>query len=206
MPDYELKAKVISNGLVKDVKRLNKRINQCIYGGNYDAADIFIAQLKQIQDERPDEYTEAQRVSHADFERASRLKSRIQKMMSLGDCTFLTLTFRDEVLDETSEQTRRRYVSRYLKSQSAYYIGNIDYGDVGGREHYHAIILGRADLSLWTQGFSYAKHVVYSSDPSILGKYLNKLVNHSVKASTRRKALIYSKISVDEREFINRYT
>lgn len=202
MPNYELKAKVIKDGLVKDVKSLNKRIFKCENGGNFSAADYFIAQREILKNDKPVEYSEALKVAHADFVRANRLKTRIRNMMEMGDCTFLTLTFKDEVLNETSEKTRRRYVTRYLASQSMEYVGNVDYGSVGGREHYHAIIVGRADLSLWTQGFSYAQHVVRSSDPSILGKYINKLVNHSIKETTKRTALIYPKHSGDDKQFL----
>ena len=39
-----------------------------------------------------------------------RVRRKILKMMVLGSCSFLTLTFKDDVLNSTSEETRRRYV------------------------------------------------------------------------------------------------
>lgn len=54
---------------------------------------------------------------------------------------FVTLTFKPEVLESTSKQTRRTYIARFLKENTYYYIANIDYGKKNDREHYHAIVL-----------------------------------------------------------------
>lgn len=56
-------------------------------------------------------------------------------------CYFATLTFKPEVLESTSKQTRRTYIARFLKEYTYYYIANIDYGSQKQREHYHAIVL-----------------------------------------------------------------
>lgn len=54
---------------------------------------------------------------------------------------FVTLTFDEDTLKDTSKDTRHTYISRFLKDNAFYYIANIDYGTKNDREHYHAIVL-----------------------------------------------------------------
>lgn len=194
---YELKAQVIENGLVKRVKQLNRNIN--FSNMNSQAAcHEFILEREALEKVCPEEYKEAVKVMKADFARSTRLKKRIQFMMDLGDCTFLTLTFTDDLLNNTTVKIRRLHVVRYLKTQSSFYVANIDFGSKHGREHYHAIILGRADLSLWHDGAINAKPIIPSSDPLRLGHYINKLVNHAIKETTKRNHIIYSRHTFEE--------
>ncbi len=51
---------------------------------------------------------------------------------------FATFTFNDDVIN-LKQRTRRNYINNYLKQYDGY-IANIDYGEQGQREHYHAII------------------------------------------------------------------
>ena len=153
--------------------------------------------------ENPVLYHEAEKVLLADRARSTRLKRRILKYMGMGDCVFLTLTFRDDVLECTSADTRRQYVLKYLKSCSNYYVANIDFGSQNEREHYHAIVVtDHVDMSKWFYGFSYAEKIIKSSDSLRLAHYLNKLVNHAVKETCRRCHIIYSRDtqSVQHRE------
>jgi hypothetical protein len=117
--------------------------------------------------------------------------------MVFSPCSFLTLTFTDEVLNSTTEETRRRYVARFLKSISENYVGNIDYGSKNDREHYHAIVEGQdLDLSGWNYGFTLSLNVGYDNiitDSARLSKYINKLSNHATKRTTKGKKIIYSR-------------
>lgn len=194
---YELKAQVIESGLVKRVKQLNRNINFSYMNSSVSCSE-FIHERDALEQECPEEYKEAVRVMKADFARSTRLKKRIEFIMSLGECTFLTLTFNDDVLDKTSSDTRRQHVFRYLKTQSSFYVANIDFGSKHGREHYHAIILGRADLTAWHDGAINAKPIISSSDPLRLGHYINKLVNHAIKETTKRNHIIYSRHTFEE--------
>ena len=51
-------------------------------------------------------------------------------MPKYKDCkiVFGTLTFRNDVLDKTSKETRRRYVARFLNKTTIHYKANIDFG------------------------------------------------------------------------------
>jgi len=115
-----------------------------------------------------------------------------------GDCLFLTLTFNDNTLNQTSAETRRKYVRRYLKQFNCAYVANIDFGSENGREHYHAVInTSRIDLALWrSYGNINVERVRNKSielNKTRLSKYISKLSNHAIKETTRRCCLIYSR-------------
>lgn len=199
--DYSLKAKVIKDGLVDHYKRISRakwaeyakvswgEIIPTSYHDIDEALDdesFFIA-------ENPEEWEEAGRVVSADRKRTKRLRHKVEKMIQANQCVFATLTFRDDVLADTSENTRRRYVTRYLKSQQGTYIANIDYGGKNGREHYHAIISGRIQPLEWQYGSLNVEKIKDTSKPIKLAKYVNKLTNHAIKETCKRNAIIYSR-------------
>lgn len=102
---------------------------------------------------------------------------------------FLTLTFNDEKLSNTSESTRHQYVFRFLDANCADYYANIDYGTKNHREHYHAVVALKngvqpQKLREWEKnGFIDIKLVQGEKSSSKLGKYLTKLSCHSDKAT-----------------------
>lgn len=139
---------------------------------------------------------ECQKINHASFIRSQRLRDRIASYLNKGQCIFVTLTFRDDVLDQTNVSTRRKYVSRFLKSISDYYVANIDYGvddRYTHREHYHALIVVDWIDSSWEYGFTWFERVHDYSNPLTLSKYVSKLCNHAIKDSTTRACYIYSR-------------
>ena len=117
-------------------------------------------------------------------------------MMVKGNCIFLTMTFTDIVLNETSYDSRRRYVREYLKSQGDYYIANIDFGEKNDREHYHAVILAdKVDYSPWHKyGAIKGQRVNVSvEDAKRLSKYVSKLTNPAIKETTKQHRVIYGR-------------
>ncbi len=124
-----------------------------------------------------------------------RVNKRILRMLynndnTLNDCLFLTLTFTNDVLLNTSQESRRSYVSRFLKKYSNNYVANIDFGDINGREHYHAVIkCDKVDYANWLYGAINFERI--KNTPEKIGTYINKLSAHAVKDSTR--FLIYSR-------------
>ena len=144
------------------------------------------------------ELKECMKINHADYERTKRLKNRIQSMLLNGSCIFLTLTFNDDALLNTTEKQRRVAVSRYLKQYGCMYVANIDYGSKNKREHYHALInCDKVDFKSWRKyGNINAKRVRnkdIESDKTKLSKYIAKLSNHAIKETTKRSCLIYSR-------------
>lgn len=193
MPDYKLRGELYDNGYIQRYKRLSFESRYYSFHGYTIAADERSLTLQLLMESDSESYNEARKAVASDYRRNTRLRSRIKKMMSKGKCTFLTLTFTDDVLQSTSTATRRQYVIRFLKSQSQEYIANIDFGAINHREHYHACLLGRIDPHAWKFGNVDCKSIVQSSDPHILALYIGKLCMHAVKETTKRNAIIYSR-------------
>ena len=121
--------------------------------------------------------------------RASRVRKRASMMnFKINQGVFLTLTFTDECLANTSVQTRHDYVKKFLTSLKCSYVANIDFGEEKGREHYHAIVsrtLTKDELAFWrSHGAIYAEKIHKASSTKGLSKYLTKFGSHAVKEST----------------------
>lgn len=208
-PNYELKAKVLSNGMVEIQKKLSLTHFKMYQEQKalYENGEIIenwkplnnseIEFYKNIALENPEEWKEACRVNNASYHRTKRLKDRIKTMLTSGSCIFLTLTFRNDVLDSTSEETRKRYVSRALKTMSNNYVANIDYGSKNEREHYHAVVLcDKVSQEQWKYGnLDFERVRTHEEDsPVKIAKYINKLTNHAIKETTKQNRLIYSRL------------
>lgn len=125
------------------------------------------------------------------YYRKTRLTKSISKLLN-KPCLFLTITFTNKTLNTTSYVYRRNLISRLL--QKYLYIANVDYGELNGREHYHAIIQSDSiDCQLFKKyGTINAQHI-YNPDDERLAKYISKLTNHAIKNSTKNSRIIYSK-------------
>lgn len=146
------------------------------------------------------ELKECYRINDASYKRTNRLRERIERMLLSGDCLFLTITFNDDTLQNTTDKERRVMVSRYLKSFGCSYVANVDYGKENHREHYHAVInASRIDYTLWyNKGYGTVngekiRNRNIQSDKTKLAKYICKLSNHAIKETTKRSSLIYSR-------------
>lgn len=109
---------------------------------------------------------------------------------------FGTLTFSDRVLEKTSKETRRRYVTRFLAKYCESYIANIDYGKKNEREHYHFVALCKEEIKKdsWKYGFdSYRKIESTKNELQKAKNYILKLNNHSYKSSTKNERVIMNK-------------
>lgn len=203
MPNYELKADILTHNpeFVKAVKDeftycyldsiwydKNKRAEKEKYRDGLELSNALFNASRPL-------YDECVRIVNADSSRRKRLRKRIENMFTQGTCVFLTLTFADDVLNNTDAKTRRVYVARFLKSVSSQYVGNIDFGAENGREHYHAVVVSNTDdFSSWTYGFYKAITVRKDeADAKRLATYVSKLTNHAIKETTKRNALIYSR-------------
>lgn len=136
------------------------------------------------------------RLNNARYHRVGRLKRRVESIISYRSY-FLTLTFTNTTLSNTSVETRRRYVARYLKSISFNYVANIDYGKKNHREHYHAVVqCDNIDHKLWKYGNLDFELITYEDETPIekLSKYIAKLTNHAIKETCKRGHMIYPKV------------
>lgn len=203
-PNYLVKSYILNerNDLLQNVRTISKAKYKSCYGiepgrflGPSDDIEYCLELEKSLINENGFLYKEAQKINKADLNRNVRLKKRIAKYLNMGQCLFLTFTFNDECLDSTTEETRRKYVRRWLKSYSSYYVANIDFGSKNDREHYHALIcVDRVDLTKWNHGTINVKRVKPTSDGKALAKYISKLTNHAIKETTKRYAIIYGEV------------
>jgi hypothetical protein len=137
-----------------------------------------------------DDWLIAQRLNSNEYKRVKRLKDKMLNSVLSNQAIFLTLTFTDDTLARTTNLTRRRYVSRYLKSQSNYYIANRDFGATNAREHYHAVVISKkVDYSMWRKyGAINSKRIAPTQTSNVrVSKYVAKLSNHAIKQTATQQ-------------------
>ena len=203
-PDYAKKSLAFQYGAVSAYKDYSKNqfYEHCINDlGDLSKLDKYNPGYKEyLTLFRKDIWKEAERINDASRHRTIRLKERIRSIIENYDSTFVTLTFNDHILETTTFETRKRYVTRYLKSYGVPYVANVDYGKEHEREHYHAVI-GTQTLNYkdWhsngaVKGKKIVKKKNLDSDGDLkLAKYITKLTNHAIKETCKRNALIYSR-------------
>ena len=206
-PDYSYKSYILNNyqNLLlahRQAKLFDNAVNQFeLYGvitwsllnGSQETMTDLYRYCKATNLET--EFHECEKINHAFFSRKCRLKDKITYFVNHYSCSFLTLTFTNDVLNNTSAETRRRYVARHLKSFGVPYVANIDFGEKNGREHYHAVICAPLDSCSWSYGYS-SSEKIHTDDLSKerLSTYITKLTNHAIKETTKRSSLLYSRV------------
>ena len=176
-------------------------INKIRY--NYDC--LFYDQLSCVEIEREmylkygDLWKLARFYNNNYFKKRCRINKRIKSICDSVDKTndiyayFLTLTFTDDVLNKTQKHIRRKYVQSFCKNNFIDYIANVDYGDLKGREHYHAVVL-TDNIATWNYGFyKYEKIRLTEVDKKRISKYVSKLTNHAMKVYGKADRLIFSR-------------
>lgn len=132
------------------------------------------------------------RLIESGYRKYSRARKHIEDIVKSGNAIFITLTFTDDVISKTSALTRRRYVSRYLSSQCDCYVANVDFSPKKHREHYHAVVDKRVDMSKWLYGFVWTEVVrTQDQDCKRVARYVAKLTSHAFKIDCSR--LLYSR-------------
>lgn len=206
--DYEFKAYVLNN--YKDLldyankcKRYEYIIHQLEATGevlelpNSDKELMTIYALRDSMKNEVEKQAllECLKILHANYERVKRLQKRVKAIISQNKSTFLTITFDDKHLTETTAKQRRNEITRFLKQFDAPYIANIDFGideTKTKREHYHAVIgCQNIDYSKWPYYINGEKIIVLNE--KALSKYVSKLSNHAIKEQAKRSSLIYSR-------------
>lgn len=135
---------------------------------------------------------QCEKIDRNKYMRTTRLRKRISTMINSNNSYFITLTFTDETLANTSEDTRRQLVRRFLKAQCTEYVANIDYGKTTEREHYHAIT--NANIEGWSYGFYNVKPIRPNLESEKrIPVYITKLTHHALKQSAKGSNLIYSR-------------
>lgn len=195
--DLDEKQAVLMAGIVAEYEQARRK--------SFKEKDNGLA-LDQFE-ERVGRYTHllCKSVSDSKYRKRINIEKRFKDIVYTNNAIFVTLTFNDETLAKTSEETRRQYVRKYLKKQCRVYVANIDFGDKeknpdsNEREHYHALVMARdkdkgLDLSKWAYGIINAKRVRYKRENvQKVSKYVAKLSQHALKKSGRLPRLIWSR-------------
>lgn len=145
--------------------------------------------------------------NYKDYDKAllkqkERYEKRVKSMMekALYSCYFLTFTFSDKTLLETSQRTRERYIKEWLNQQATEYLLNCDYGDRNGREHYHAFIISRYKVINFNTPI---RHNIFIDARKTTNTIYNIMANnkynieyltaHAFKNTTKNTKIIYSR-------------
>lgn len=153
----------------------------------YNANSEYNVDLDKIFTKK--ELVSLRQLFDAHRQKVCRLKKKIKYMFKRCPFVyFITLTWRDELLENTKASTRRTYVRRFLSGLDYVdFHANIDFGHQTLREHYHAVLCSYSPIESldWHYGFSNIQHVKSSSaDFGRVAQYINKLTFHAVKEST----------------------
>lgn len=118
---------------------------------------------------------------------------------------FITLTWDDDSLNRLSDSTRRKYIQNWLNENCNDFLANVDYGKKNGREHYHAVVSFRNNVTpVWVYGFYVFQEVNFNScvkDVYKISSYLLKLTNHAGKFGTGKSFHKKFKENVDNLPF-----
>jgi hypothetical protein len=134
----------------------------------------------------------------AEIKKKYRLKKAIKNILTnhLNESYFITLTFNDSVLNNTTQEKRLLYIKNFLNNQTDKYILNCDFGKQTGREHYHALAVAtdkyiNKALYMKKYGLIYIKPMNFYKTQNIESK-TKFLLNHALKETAQDK-IIYSK-------------
>lgn len=154
-----------------------------------------------FKNELPFEYNnEYERILKARYQKSSRIKKRLVYLLSRYKYIwFITFTFDNYYIDKC-DRTKRDLIKMVLNTHDFKYMLNIDYGKKNEREHYHCILATNEDFDVnqfmqfyYEGGFSLSIKCKNGFDDfKRLSKYLNKLTNHCIKATTKRQRILYN--------------
>lgn len=140
-----------------------------------------------------------ERILSARYMKVSRVKKRLVYLLyHYRFIWFCTFTFDNELIKRCS-RTKKDTIKKCINKYDFKYILNIDYGKQTEREHYHCILATNKEIDI-NKDFqeNYPCHCLAllcntdTDDLKRLTKYINKLSNHCVKASTKRERIIYN--------------
>lgn len=142
---------------------------------------------------------EYEKILQARYQKVSRIKKRLVYLLSRFNYVwFCTFTFSDKYINKC-DRTKRDLIKSVLNTHDFKYILNIDYGKTTEREHYHCILATNIDMDVNQFFQSFYPCFTLSiqckkglNDFKRLSKYINKLTNHCIKATTKRQRLLYN--------------
>lgn len=156
----------------------------------------YLANKEGIEFEENKEY---EKILQARYQKVSRIKKRFMYLLTRYDYVwFCTFTFSNDYINKCT-RTKRDLIKSVIDTHDFKYILNIDYGKKNEREHYHCVLATNwnIDVNQYFQShypcFTFS-HICKKGryDFESLSKYINKLTNHCIKATTKRQRLLYN--------------
>lgn len=141
-----------------------------------------------------------EKLLNARVQKVGRIKKRLLYLLiRYKYIWFCTFTFSNNYINKC-DRTKRDLIKSVLNTHDFKYILNIDYGKQTQRQHFHCIIASDIDMDLnqyfqcyYVGGYSLSIQCKKGLDDlSRLTKYIDKLVNHCIKATTNRQRLVYN--------------
>lgn len=141
-----------------------------------------------------------EKLLNARVQKVGRIKKRLLYLLiRYKYIWFCTFTFNEKYINKC-ERTKRDLIKSVLNTHDFKYILNIDYGKNTHRQHFHCILASDIDMDInqyfqnfYSGGFSLSIQCKKGLDDlKRLTKYIDKLVNHCIKATTRRQRLVYN--------------
>lgn len=201
VPQRQIKAywqnQAIELGLLKHEKQLRFLMNR----GSEDERRKAFENYVHATNTYGYLFKEAYRMNRSRSDKVKRIRNRLEAMVRQGRTIFVTFTFTDEAIANTTYMSRRQAVFRYCKSQSDYYVANRDYGAQNGREHFHALIQSnKLDLKAWHYGAINVRRIrTTATDIKRMSKYITKLTLHALKFTTETSRVIFSRKICDNK-------
>ena len=140
-----------------------------------------------------------EKILNARYSKVGRIKRRLVYLLTFSKYIwFCTFTF-DNYYINKSTRTKRDLIKNCINTNDFKYILNIDYGKTTEREHYHCIIGTNKDINV--NDFIKDNYPCFClaincktnyADFDRLSKYVNKLTNHCIKATTKRQRILYN--------------
>lgn len=154
--------------------------------------------------------------SKAEIMKKYRLKKAIINILKnhLNESYFITLTFNNDILENTTKAKRLLIIKNYLNNQTDKYILNCDYGKLNEREHYHALVIAKDKFINFTlynlkYGHIQSRPLNLNKNQSIESQ-TKILLNHALKETSESK-IYYSRskranhIKKNKNYYINPY-
>lgn len=192
-------SQAMKNGAISKIAKKRKE-NRIIDSYDNDTGECAIISTYQQKKADIDNLGLEYRLYKSHTKRKERIKERITRMMNTNRAYFLTLTFSDKMFARgCSPETRRRYISRFLKSECSEYLANIDFGSQNEREHYHAVVVPKTIIhfdkyrELFDSNINSKRIIKRDSSVKLVSRYISKLTNHALKENGFYKRIIYSR-------------
>lgn len=141
-----------------------------------------------------------EKLLNARIQKVGRIKKRLlYLLLRYNYIWFCTFTFSDRYINKC-ERTKRDLIKQFLNTHDFKYILNIDYGKSTHRQHFHCILATNIDMdvnqffqSFYKGGYSLSIPCKKGVDDlTRLTKYIDKLVNHCIKATTNKQRLVFN--------------